>query len=137
MCNLILIRLRRGLMLICLVALGSLTMPVAHAETLLDFNPTQREQYQTLLNELRCMKCPNTNLAGSDIDLAKDMKALIYQRLRAGEAPEEIKAWLVARYGEFILYQPRWSWRNALLWLLPTLFALFGFLCLRRLFSGA
>ena len=88
-------------------------------------------EFRNLSSELRCMVCQNQSLLDSDSELAKDLKMLIYEKLKNGESKEEIKKFLVDRYGEFILFKPLLNQTNFLLWIAPILsfliIALIGF----------
>lgn len=75
-------------------------------------------------NELRCLVCENESLNASPAPLAADLRRLIRERILAGDSDARIRDLMSARYGEFILFRPRLSWRNLLLWLGP--FALLG-----------
>jgi cytochrome c-type biogenesis protein CcmH len=78
-----------------------------------------RERYQELSNELRCPKCQNQNIADSNAPIAEDLRRQLYQQLHAGKDDAEIVDFMVQRYGEFVLYRPRWGLDTALLWLAP------------------
>ncbi len=91
------------------------------------------QQMKELASELRCMVCQNQSLLESDSELAKDIKKLIQEKLEAGQSEKEIKAFLVERYGEFILFNPLFKPSNIILWISPVLsLALIGFLALRK-----
>ncbi|MBO0751003.1 MAG: cytochrome c-type biogenesis protein CcmH [Bradyrhizobiaceae bacterium] len=74
---------------------------------------------RALSRELRCMVCQNQSIDDSDADLARDLRILVRERLTAGDSDEQVIDFLVARYGEFVLLQPRFAWHNAVLWLTP------------------
>ena len=91
-----------------------------------EFSSTNlEERYQKLSAELRCPKCQNQNIADSNAPIAQDLRMLLHRQLEAGASDAEIKQFMVARYGEFVLYRPRFSGITALLWLAPLLL----FLC--------
>lgn len=79
----------------------------------------QRARYLALVEELRCPKCQNQNLADSDSPIAADLRREIRRLLEAGNSDQQIIDFLVARYGEFILYRPAWREHTYLLWLAP------------------
>ncbi len=79
---------------------------------------------RALAEDLRCVVCQNQSLLDSDADLAKDMRALIRDRVEAGDTDEAILAFLVERYGDFILLQPPFKPATWLLWLGPLGFLL-------------
>lgn len=87
-----------------------------------------------LSTELRCLVCQNQSLLDSDSDLAKDLKEIIYEKLEKGESKQEIKEYLVKRYGEFILFKPLFNEVNLLLWLAPMLsFVMIGVVGFRKI----
>jgi cytochrome c-type biogenesis protein CcmH len=85
-----------------------------------------RLRYQQFIAELRCPKCQNQNLAGSDAPIAQDLRQQLYLLIREGKSDREITDFMVARYGEFVLYRPPLDARTALLWALPALLLLIG-----------
>jgi cytochrome c-type biogenesis protein CcmH len=89
-------------------------------------NPLLEERYQELSGELRCPKCQNQNIADSNAPIAQDLRSLLYQQLEAGASDEEILDYMVARYGEFVRYRPRFSGATTLLWLAPLLLLVGG-----------
>ena len=84
----------------------------------------QIEKMRKLAAELRCVVCQNQSLLESDSQIAKDLKELILEMYISGESDEEIKEYLVDRYGEFILFRPKFSINNTLLWFAPLVFLL-------------
>jgi cytochrome c-type biogenesis protein CcmH len=89
-------------------------------------NPVLEARYEVLIHELRCVQCENNSLADSDADIAVDLRRQLRVMLNAGESDKQIKAYLVSRYSEFILFRPEYSWRNAWLWSLPGVLLLVG-----------
>ncbi len=89
-------------------------------------DPALQARYSALTHELRCMQCQNEALADSPVDLAADLRHEVRDMLLAGKSDEEIREFMVARYGEFILFRPRFSLRNAWLWLAPGVLLLIG-----------
>ncbi|MGB3500347.1 MAG: cytochrome c-type biogenesis protein [Mesorhizobium sp.] len=81
---------------------------------------------RTISAELRCMICQNQSIDDSDAELAKDLRVLVRQRLVAGDSNDEVIAYVVSRYGEFVLLKPRMSWRNAALWATPAVLLIAG-----------
>lgn len=79
----------------------------------------QRARYETLLQELRCLVCQNETLAESRADLAADLRDEVYRMVKAGKDSEAIKTFLVARYGDFVLYEPPFKPLTYVLWLAP------------------
>ena len=74
---------------------------------------------RTLSQELRCMVCQNQSIDDSDAPLARDLRLLVRERLQGGDSDGQVIDFLVARYGEFVLLKPRFTWHTALLWLGP------------------
>ena len=89
-------------------------------------DPELEERYRQLSTELRCPKCQNQNIADSNAPISQDLRKLLYQQLEAGANDEEILDTMVARYGEFVRYRPRFSGATAVLWLAPLLLLLVG-----------
>ena len=77
------------------------------------------ERYRAMLYELRCMVCQNQSLADSDAELAADLRGRVRALMEQGRSDAEIIEHLRARYGDFVLYRPPFSWRTAALWLGP------------------
>ena len=82
-------------------------------------DPALEARARSLSKELRCMVCQNQSIDDSDAPLARDLRILVRERLQAGESDQQVINFLVARYGEFVLLRPRFSWHTALLWLGP------------------
>lgn len=89
-------------------------------------DPGRAETFQTLINELRCLVCQNQNLADSHAPLAQDLRQQVYEQLQAGRSPEQIRDYLVQRYGDFILYDPPWQLNTLILWLAPLVLLFLG-----------
>jgi cytochrome c-type biogenesis protein CcmH len=83
-------------------------------------------RYLALTHELRCMQCQNETLADSPVDLAADLRREVREQLLAGKTDAQVREWMAARYGDFILFRPRYSWRTAWLWLAPGVALLIG-----------
>jgi cytochrome c-type biogenesis protein CcmH len=84
-------------------------------------DPRLQQRYYELTHELRCMQCQSEALADSSVSLAADLRLQVRELLLAGQSDDQIRDHMVARYGEFILFRPRMTWRNAWLWAAPTL----------------
>lgn len=100
--------------------------PRAHAaiEVYQFDTPAQEQQFRQLIDSLRCPKCQNQNLSGSDAEVAKDLKNRAYKLMRAGKTDAEIRAYLIERYGDFISYQPPLRAGTSVLWFGPFLLLL-------------
>jgi cytochrome c-type biogenesis protein CcmH len=89
-------------------------------------DPAKQEQYQRLTHELRCMQCLNTSIADSQVDLASDLRKEVRDLVNEGKSDDEIRKYMVDRYGEFILFRPLTNARNMWLWLAPVIFLVIG-----------
>ena len=89
-------------------------------------DPAKEQRARSLSLELRCLVCQNQSIDDSNAELAKDLRVLVRERLDAGDSDEAVKAYLVARYGEFVLLKPSFSAHNFLLWTLPFIGLLMG-----------
>ncbi|MEC7118504.1 MAG: cytochrome c-type biogenesis protein [Pseudomonadota bacterium] len=108
-------RLWIGMLLLC----GSV---VAQAIDPYEFNhPAQEAQYKGLVEELRCPKCQNQNLAGSDAPIAQDLKQQTYDMVMDGQTDQQIRDYMIDRYGDFITYRPPVRPSTWVLWFFPPL----------------
>lgn len=82
-------------------------------------NPRQEAQYRALIEEFRCPKCQNQNLAGSDAPIAQDLKQKTYDMVKEGRSDAEIRQYMSARYGDFISYKPPVRPSTWILWFFP------------------
>lgn len=89
-------------------------------------DPELQARYEQLAEEIRCLKCQNQTIKDSNAFLASDLRREIRRMLEEGKTDDEIKDFLVARYGEFALYRPRASGKTLVLWIAPALFLLGG-----------
>lgn len=89
-------------------------------------DPGQEAQAKALMAELRCLVCQGQSIADSDAELAGDMRSLVRERIKAGESPEQVRRWLVSRYGEWVSYKPGLSPETLFLWAAPVLLVLAG-----------
>lgn len=89
-------------------------------------NDEQEQRFQDLTEELRCLVCQNQNLADSDAPLAQDLRQEIHDMLMNGQSDDQIRSFLVDRYGDFVLYRPALKGNTLLLWLAPALLLLGG-----------
>ena len=125
--------MRLKALLLAGVVAGVALVPAAHAVDTTQMPTPQLEQrYLALTHELRCMQCQNESLADSPVELAADLRAEVRDMLLAGKSDDEVRAFMVARYGEFILFRPRFTARTAWLWLAPGLLLLIGAAVLAR-----
>ncbi len=86
----------------------------------------QEARAEQVGSQLRCLVCQNESIEDSNADLAKDLRAVVRQHVRKGETDQQIMAWMVARYGNFVRLRPPLSWSTVLLWFTPVLALLAG-----------
>jgi cytochrome c-type biogenesis protein CcmH len=89
-------------------------------------NPRLEQRARAISQQLRCMVCQNQSIDDSDAPLAKDLRVLVRERLKAGDSDPQVIDYMVARYGEFVLLKPRLSWQTVVLWLTPAIVLLAG-----------
>ena len=94
-------------------------------------DPEQERQAVALMETIRCVVCQGQAITGSNADLAADMRGMIRERIAAGEKPEDIRKWLIEKYGDWVSFKPLMGGGSAPLWLLPLL-ALAGGIFLAR-----
>jgi cytochrome c-type biogenesis protein CcmH len=107
--------------------------PAALANTPLP-DAAQEAKALALMHELRCLVCQNQSIADSHADMAGDMRAVVRERIAAGESPDQVRSWLIKRYGEWVSFDPPKSGAALGLWLAPLLFLGLGLLLVLRLF---
>jgi len=90
----------------------------------------QLERYKTLTYELRCLVCQNQNLADSDAGLAADLRREVYRMIREGKSNEDVIEFMVARYGDFVLYRPPLKAKTVALWTAPFVLGIGGVILL-------
>lgn len=112
----------RSLVVICLLFAG-----IAAAVDPMPFRDAAEEaRFRALAGELRCVMCQNQSLADSSAPIAKDLRREVFELMREGRSDAEIKAFLVERYTEFVLYKPPLNARTWWLWFTPGLVLLAG-----------
>lgn len=97
-------------------------------------DPALESRARALSAELRCLVCQNQSIDDSDASLAQDLRKLVRERLVAGESDAQVRAFLVARYGDFVLLKPPVNVQTSLLWGLPVLALIAGGFAAFRLF---
>ena len=121
--------MRRWLLPVALIAAPALadpsTPPAALANTQLR-DPLREAKAQRLMETLRCLVCQGQSIADSDESIAGDMRALVRQRIAAGAGPDAIRRWLIARYGEYVTYDPPLNGATWPLWFAPVVFLVVG-----------
>ena len=127
--------LQAGLLALLLAGLS----PAAPAQVGTDVAPLQfndaaeERRFRALVSELRCVMCQNQSLADSNAQIAHDLRREVLALMREGRSDAEVRDFLVARYGEFVLYRPRMDAATWLLWLGPALLLLGGGVALARI----
>ncbi len=86
----------------------------------------QEQQYRELTEQLRCPKCQNNSIADSNAIIATDMRAKVYELMMQGQSKQQITDYMVARYGNFVTYEPPVTPATLILWIGPLLFVLIG-----------
>jgi cytochrome c-type biogenesis protein CcmH len=112
--------------LLCLYLLCQSLSAQAVIETYQFDDEVLRARYHQFVAELRCPKCQNQNLAGSNSPIAEDLRRELHRLLEDGRSDQQIVDYMVERYGDFILYRPRFNPETAVLWLAPGIFLLLG-----------
>lgn len=103
-------------------------IPVATAIDTFEFDNMQQEQtFHDLTKVLRCPKCQNQNISDSNAELAKDLRNKTYELVKKGQSQDQVVEYMVARYGNFVRYDPPMTPATIFLWLGPLLFILIGF----------
>jgi cytochrome c-type biogenesis protein CcmH len=118
--------------LVAVLLLGPLWIaPVAPAWAISDpaemlANPAQEARAEAIGRQLRCLVCQNESIEDSGADLARDLRKIVRERVAAGETNQQVIAWLVARYGDFVRLRPPFDAATFLLWASPVLALLVG-----------
>ena len=127
--------LQAGLLALLLAGLS----PAAPAQVGTDVAPlrfddaAEERRFRALVSELRCVMCQNQSLADSNAQIAHDLRREVLALMREGRSDAEVRDFLVARYGEFVLYRPRMEAATWLLWLGPALLLLGGGVVVARI----
>lgn len=87
----------------------------------------QEAQFKQLSNTLRCPKCQNNTIADSNAELAQDLRKKVYEMTKQGKSADEIVDYMIARYGNFVTYNPPFTLATSILWLGPLIVVLLGF----------
>ncbi len=109
-----------------LISSVSFAQIAVNQEPLVFDSPQQQERFNKLTEELRCLVCQNQNLADSDAPLAHDLRNEIFSMMQAGKNDDEIKSFLIERYGDFVLYRPPMQGNTLVLWLAPVFLLIIG-----------
>jgi cytochrome c-type biogenesis protein CcmH len=95
-------------------------------------DPVTEKRLQKLSEELRCLVCQNQNIADSNAELAQDLRREVRSMIKAGKSDKEIVDFMVARYGDFVLYRPPVQGNTLLLWGGPVALLILGIIALIR-----
>ena len=114
---------RRPTTVLGVLAAAAMLMGAAAAPSDRLPDPAQEARARHLFQQLRCVVCQNQSIDDSDADLASDLRRIVRQQVAAGRSDQDVRAFLVQRYGEFILLQPPLNPGNLALWLSPLLLA--------------
>lgn len=95
-------------------------------------NPQHEQRYRHLTSELRCLVCQNQNLADSNAPLAADLRNIVFDMIQNGKGDDEIREFMVDRYGDFVLYRPPFAAKNVALWAGPFVLLFIGLWLLLR-----
>ena len=116
----------RAMAMAMVVLVAGLSMSAwANIDTYQFDNPRQEAQYRALIEEFRCPKCQNQNLAGSDAPIAQDLKQKTYDMVKDGRSDGEIRQYMNERYGDFISYKPPVRPSTWILWFFPPVLLVF------------
>ena len=122
--------MKRMLLILALMsvtpAVGDSRLPPAYWANRQLPDAAQEARATALMEELRCLVCQGQSIADSDAEIAGDMRDLVRRRIAAGESPNQIRAWLVERYGNWVSYKPSADASTWALWLAPLLFLALG-----------
>lgn len=124
----------KSLALGAILLLGSGSLSAYTLEEFQFDSTKQQEEFRELIAKLRCLVCQNESLAGSQAELAQDLRNEVYRMMRAGQSQDEILDFLVERYGDFVLYDPPLKPSTYLLWFGPfVLIGAAGFVVVRTI----
>ena len=122
-------QVRAGLVAVLLLVGG-----IAHAIDAQDAfdDPVLQQRYENINRELRCLVCQNQTIADSNATLAQDLRREVRDMIAAGQTDAQIREFMIERYGDFVLYRPRMTAGNFLLWAAPVLLLVIGAIVLVR-----
>jgi len=128
-----------GAVLGVMLALSTQVVLAASQVDVYQFDSEQQQQrYKRLIEEFRCPKCLNTNIAGSDAPIAQDLRRTVHKLVVTdGYEDQQVRDFLQQRYGDFVLYNPPLTGRTLVIWAMPVLLALIGLLVILQLLLRA
>jgi cytochrome c-type biogenesis protein CcmH len=112
-------------LLVVLALLSAAPLHAVQVDEILP-DPALESRAREISSELRCMVCQNQSIDDSEAPLARDLRLLVRERLKAGDSDTQVVDFMVARYGEFVLLKPRVSWHTAILWGAPLMILIAG-----------
>lgn len=119
--------MRKLIVYIVLYTVFFISMPSYAVIETYDFSTeVHQERYRVMVDELRCPKCQNQNLSGSNSPIAKDLRRELHRMIEEGDDDKAIKAFMVKRYGNFVLYRPPLDKNTLILWSLPAVLVFFA-----------
>jgi cytochrome c-type biogenesis protein CcmH len=107
-----------------LLAIGGQALAIDTEDAFDD--PVLQHRYEAINRELRCLVCQNQTIADSNATLAQDLRREVREMIAAGRTDDEIRDFMIERYGDFVLYRPRMTPGNFLLWAAPALLLVIG-----------
>jgi cytochrome c-type biogenesis protein CcmH len=116
-------------LLVVLALLGATPLYAVQVDEILP-DPALEARARAISHDLRCMVCQNQSIDDSEAPLARDLRLLVRERLKAGDSDTQVVDFMVARYGEFVLLRPRMSWHTVILWGAPLTILIAGFLAI-------
>lgn len=119
-------KIRLAALLLVLALFAPLTAALAVNPDEMLSDPALEKRARIISAELRCMVCQNESIDDSNADLARDLRILVRDRLKAGDSDRQVLDFVVERYGEFVLLKPRFNRRTAFLWGFPVGVLLIG-----------
>jgi cytochrome c-type biogenesis protein CcmH len=111
--------------LVVLALFGATPLYAVQVDEILP-DPALEARARAISQDLRCMVCQNQSIDDSEAPLARDLRLLVRERLKAGDSDTQVVDYLVGRYGEFVLLRPRVSWHTAILWGAPLTILIIG-----------
>jgi len=127
-----------GLLALCFLMSAPALWAASQVDVYSFDNEQQERRYKSLIEEFRCPKCLNTNIAGSDAPIAQDLRRTVHKLVVTdGLTDQEVRDFLQARYGDFVLYNPPFNARTVVIWLMPVALAVLGGIVLFFLVSRA
>lgn len=119
---------------LAIIVLFAWTMFAYAAITTFEFDdPAKQKRYKQFSEELRCLVCQNQTIADSNAELAQDLRRELYRMINNNASDEEIKEYMVSRYGDFVLYRPPVKLTTLFLWFGPFLLVVIGLVALYRM----